>query len=188
MTGPAGSSGTEPARAGRAYGRRGTIRGMEHKSRRYKDGIDAAVYVMVPVPLELAASAKQFLMEMDMRARAAERGTKVDAEAVVEMVAVLNPRCREALSVVSEAALNDKPPTLRELAASIHRTEYETMGVVQELNDLIWAAFGPLISIVSTAAPEGRPGEINWDGRKVIVWKVLAEAVVTVEQELTERA
>ena len=46
------------------------------------------------------------------------------------------------------------------------------MGLVHELSELVWAAFGPLMSVVKTAPSDVQAGEINWDERKVFVWTV----------------
>src|SRR5688572_1536476 len=139
-------------------------------------------YVMVPVPEEHIAEVNKFLMEADMRARASARGT-VEVAAVAEMMQALNPLSREVLFRASVAALKEDPLTLRDLAREIKGTEYEVMGVVHQLSESLFQAFGPMLTTVGAV---GRPGEVDWPGRKVIVWRVLAEAVVAADQELAE--
>ena len=146
------------------------------------DETSRSEHVMVPVPEEHIDDVRRFLMEADMRARARALGT-VDAPSVAAMVAVLNPLCREVLFLASVAALRDDPQTLREIALSTKRSEYEVMGVVHELSERVWETFGPLLTTVSAV---GRPDEVDWDDRKVIVWRVLAEAVVAAEEDLAE--
>jgi hypothetical protein len=146
------------------------------------DETSRSEHVMVPVPEEHIDDVRSFLMEADMRARARARGT-VDAQALAAMVAVLSPLSREVLLLASVAALRDDPQTLREIAVSTKRSEYEVMGVVQELSERLWEAFGPLLTTVGAV---GRPDKVDWNARKVIVWTVLAEAVVAAEQDLAE--
>ena len=144
-------------------------------------------YVMMPVPERLTRDVEHFLMETDMRARAADRGVELDPASVSDLIRVLNARCRSAFVKLSEAALANQNLTLAELARAMHLSEYETMGLVQELSELVWAALGPFVSIVVTTPLDVAAGKVNWDERKVFVWKALADAVVAA-QEPAERA
>ncbi len=144
-------------------------------------------YVMMPVPEGLTRDVEHFLMETDMRARAADRGVELDPAPVSDMMRVLNEPCRSALVTLSESALADQNLTLAELARAMHLSEHETMGVFQELSELVWAGLGPFLSVVVTTPLDTRTGRINWDERKVFVWKALAAAVVAT-QEPAERA
>jgi len=135
-------------------------------------------YVMMPVPEGLTRDVEHFLMETDMRARAADRGVELDPAPVAELMGVLNAPCRNAFVKLSEAALTDQNLTLAELARAMHLSEHETVGLVQELSELVWAGLGPFLSIVVTTPLDVAAGKVNWDERKVFVWKALADAVV----------
>ena len=137
-------------------------------------------YVMMPVPEALTRDVGHFLMETDM-ARAADRRVELDPTSVSDFLRVLNAPCRNAFVKLSEAALTNQNMTLAELARAMHLSEHETMGLVHELSELVWAALGPLLSVVITTPLDTQAGEINWDERKVFVWRSLAEAVVATE-------
>lgn len=144
-------------------------------------------YVMMPVPEGLTRDVEHFLMATDMRARAADRSVEIDAAAVSDLVRALSAPTRTLFMKLSTAALANTSPSVTELARAMQLNVHETIGLVQELSELVWLAFGPFMSVVITAPPDPKAGEIRWDQREVFVWKALAEAVVATP-EPAERA
>jgi hypothetical protein len=145
----------------------------------------AVEYVMVPVPEELAAQAMKFVRQLDMRTRASQEATQVDTESAAATMRLLNSRCRTVLSVLAEAAIAGRTNlTIGAVASTLQWTEHETVGVVHELNELVWEAFGPMMMIMPTASSEPTAGMVDWNERNVVLWKALAVAVVAAEEQL----
>jgi hypothetical protein len=144
-------------------------------------------YVMVPVPEELADDVARFMMVTDMR-RVSEVDTEVDMQAVVAFIPALNARCRTVLSALANSAQAGSNLTIGELARVLGAPGHETFGVVHELIELVWAAFGPTLSLVQGSAPDLQDGRLDWEARYVFIWRDLAAAVVAAEAQLAEGA
>ena len=142
---------------------------------------------MVPVPEDLADEVKRYLMQIDMRAAAKER-TSLDVETVCRDLPAFNDRCRLALSALARATLTGTHLTVGELAEQLGWASHDTVGVVQELNELVWAAFGPFIALVKKSPTDKHAGAVDWNEREVVVWQELAEAVVSAEASSATRA
>jgi hypothetical protein len=139
-------------------------------------------YVMVPVPEELEPEVGRFLMAIDMRALAAQGAGDIELEAVLRFLPTLGDDCRSALHAL--AAAQDDKLSISELAHQLQWTAHQTVGVVQELQDLLWAAFGPKLAVVATGSTRG-PGEgIDWAARQVVLWDELAVIVLEAEEQL----
>jgi hypothetical protein len=123
-----------------------------------------------------------------MRSIAAQEGTQVDVEAIVEMMPILGTRSRTALSILAKATIVERRLTIGELAKTMQLPEYETVGIVQELMELVWKRFGPTMSVVRTAPLKPKAGAIDWHERQVVVWTALAVAVVAAEAQLADGA
>ncbi len=140
---------------------------------------------MVPVPIELEREVRFFLMQQDMRARSEEHAS-LDEQHVASLLSVLNPRCRTLLLVLARETLAGDNPTIRELISSVQWTDYETVGALHELIELVWKAFGQRMSFVPTTATDPTRGSIDWNERRVILWQDLALAVVATEDRLSD--
>ena len=140
-------------------------------------------YVMVPVPEELANEAKRFLMALEARFNAARATGPVDPQLADRLFRALNPRCRTALSLLAPASLAGSHLTVADLAAKAMWTEHEAFGVINELSELVWRAFGPIMGVVPSASAEVDASSINWNERVVVVYKNLAMAVVAAENQ-----
>ena len=89
------------------------------------------------------------------------------------------------LAVLADAALAERTDlTIGEVATDLQWAEHETVGVVHELNELVWEAFGPMMMIMPTASSEPIAGAIDWNERNVVLWRELAVAVVAAEELL----
>ena len=144
--------------------------------------------VMVPVPEELADDVEKFLLETDMRSIAASRSDDIDPDAVVDLVQRLNERSRLAFTALADGVLLNERTSMGEIARVLHWTNYETVGVIQELQEMVWQAFGPKIAIVSAGGPKDGSATVDWDQRQVIMWKDLAVAVQAAEAQLATEA
>jgi hypothetical protein len=142
-------------------------------------------YVMVPVPEEHADKTKKFVRQLDMRTRSTQEETKVDTESAAAVIRVLNAGCRTVLSLLADAALADRTDlTIGDVATDLQWTEHETVGVLHELNELVWEAFGPMMMIMPTASAGPIAGMVDWNERNVVLWRELAVAVVAAEAQL----
>ena len=65
-------------------------------------------YVMVPVPEALTEDVEHFLMETDMRARAADRAVEIDPASVSGDDPGAQRACRALFLMLSEAALPEQ--------------------------------------------------------------------------------
>ena len=144
-------------------------------------------YVMVPVPEELADDVARFMMVTDMR-RVSEVSTEVDMDAVLAFVPALDPRCRTVFSALANAMLAGDNLSIGELSRILGTPGHETFGVVHQLIELVWAVFGPTLSLVAGSAPDVQNGRLDWDERLVFIWRDLADAVVAAEEQLAEGA
>lgn len=143
---------------------------------------------MVPVPEELAHDTKRFVMGLDMRSQAYEADASFDAATAERMISALNPRCRQALSLLGGAAAAGGFLTVRDLATRAEWTEHDAAGVVTELSELAWAALGPVITVIPNGSPDVDAGTVDWNERVVVVGKGLALAVVAADDRLGEGA
>jgi hypothetical protein len=138
-------------------------------------------YVMVPVPEELVTDTKMFLMGLDLRTTAARDGEGLAPETVDRMLNALNARSRTALSHLATASLAGRHLTMTDLSAITGWTVHDAAGVVTELNALVWEAFGPLMAAVGDT-PDVDRGTLNWDERRVVIWRELASVVVAADE------
>jgi hypothetical protein len=139
-------------------------------------------HVMVPVPEELEEQVHIFLLQTDMRATAARTVTGVDATSAGALLAAMNDPCRTALIALSDGTVAERHLSVADLARDLHWTPHETIGVIQELQELVWQEFGPKIALVS--GTNGAIGSVDWSVREVILWKELARAVVAAQEQL----
>jgi hypothetical protein len=140
-------------------------------------------YVMVPVPEELEAEVGRFLMAIDMRALAAQDAADdIELEAVLRFLPSLGPECRATLAALASAKGENR--SISSLAGELHMSSHQTVGVVQELQDLVWAAFGPKLAVVTTGSTRGPGHGIDWDARQVVLWHELAVIVLAAEEQL----
>ena len=112
----------------------------------------------------------------------------VDQQSADRLFQALNPRCRTALSLLAPASLAGRHLTVAELAAKAEWSEHEAFGVINEVSELVWAAFGPIIGVVPRTFAKVGSGSINWNERDVVVYKDLAEAVVAADARVAEGA
>jgi hypothetical protein len=132
---------------------------------------------MVPVPAQLEEATKLFLMQRDMVAASKAR-TNLDPETVRRLLPQFNERCRATLVYLSRETLRRRVPTIADVANAMGWSEHEAAGIVQEVSELVWTAFGPLLSVMRGEAADLGSGSLNWSVRTIAVWKDLAEAVV----------
>ncbi len=139
---------------------------------------------MVPVPEYLVGGVERFLMLKSLMTSS----EALNRDSVARMLPSLNSRCRTAFSVIAQAKLSRDDLSISELAAQLHWTEHETVGVVHELCQLVWAVFGSAIVVAWNLRPDGNQGTVDWSEQTIFATTEIAEAVVAAEGLLAEEA
>lgn len=146
-------------------------------------------YVMVPVPEQVAQDTKQFIAGLDVRTQAEQAAVNFNAKAADRAIGALNPRCRRALSLVAEVVAAGSRPSVQDIAKRADWAEHDTSGVISELSELLWAALGPVMTVIPSAGlPKVDSGSIDWSERVVFLRKELALEVVAADGRLAEGA
>lgn len=137
------------------------------------------IYVMVPVPEELAPKVLQFIswrdqpLLEDLRKAlgdaeqapngAPARDADVDGDDPVSQVYIrLDDQSRSLLAVAATAALGGEDLTVTEAAQRAGLSERELIGIVTEVNNLVAGAGGSLVTVLVTAMEGSQDEAFSW--------------------------
>jgi hypothetical protein len=127
-------------------------------------------YVMVPVPDELEARVREFVIRRG--AMSLDAGWSRDS--VVRLYEQLDDLSRTAVATIARGVVDDEPVTVATLAKVAGTTTREMLGITLELVHRLRALGGPGFPLLLLDPPEGadddeRPVVMTEDGAHVVL-------------------
>jgi transcriptional regulator with XRE-family HTH domain len=112
-------------------------------------------YVMVPVPEELEARVKEFVIQRN----ASSLHSGWSQESIATFYGQLDEPSRTTIKAIARGVVDDEPVTIAKLAEVVGVTTREVLGITLELVHRLRALGGAAFPLFLLDAPEGADGD-----------------------------